>query len=75
MIIPPERLTEEVIRGIIESYISREGTDYGVEELSLAEKVADVLPSVMVGNVLISFDETTQTLTLLNKEQIHKAVS
>lgn len=73
MIIPPERLTEEVIRGIVESYITREGTDYGSQELSLAEKVADLMTPVLAGHILISFDEQTQSLTLLNKEQIHKA--
>ncbi|WNO09917.1 YheU family protein [Teredinibacter sp. KSP-S5-2] len=73
MIIPAERLTEEVIRGIVESYITREGTDYGATELSMEEKVAELLPLVLSGEVLISYDENGQSLTLLTKAQFHKA--
>ena len=38
MIIPWQELNEETLRNIAESFILREGTDYGAEELSLAQK-------------------------------------
>ena len=38
MIIPWQSLKEETLINLIESFILREGTDYGAEELSLSEK-------------------------------------
>ncbi|WP_018415871.1 YheU family protein [Teredinibacter turnerae] len=67
MIIPPERLTEEALRGVIEGYITREGTDYGEHELSLPEKVEALMPQVVLGEVLIVFDEESESVNLVNK--------
>ena len=38
--IPFESLTPEALTGVLESFVLREGTDYGEVELSFAEKVA-----------------------------------
>lgn len=70
LIIPPEHLTEEVIRGIIEAYIAREGTDYGEKELSLAEKVTRLLPQVLVGDIVITYDEESGSVNLLPKQDV-----
>ncbi|MFL0799965.1 MAG: YheU family protein [Agarilytica sp.] len=68
MIIPPEKLTVEALRSIVESVIIREGTDYGVREFTLDEKVGELLPKIHAGDVLISYDEESETVTLLPKE-------
>lgn len=75
MIIPPEQLSEETLRGVIESYITREGTDYGSEELSLADKVSKLLPQVLSGKVLVLYDEFLETITLKNREEVEKELS
>ncbi|HDL5154992.1 TPA: YheU family protein, partial [Mannheimia haemolytica] len=38
MIIPWQELEESTLHNILDSFILREGTDYGERELSLAEK-------------------------------------
>lgn len=38
MIIPWQQLSETTLHNIAQSFILREGTDYGVRELTLAEK-------------------------------------
>ncbi len=68
MIIPPEKLTIEALRSIVESVIIREGTDYGEHEFTLDEKVSELLPQVLRGEVLISYDEESESVTLLPKE-------
>ncbi|MFL0802115.1 MAG: YheU family protein [Agarilytica sp.] len=68
MIIPPEKLTLEALRSIVESVIIREGTDYGVHEFTLEEKVGELLPQVLGGEVLISYDEESESVTLVPKE-------
>lgn len=42
MIIPRQDLDPETLDNLIESFVLREGTDYGEYERSLADKVADV---------------------------------
>ncbi|STT24493.1 Uncharacterised protein family (UPF0270) [Klebsiella pneumoniae] len=42
MIIPWQDLDPETLDNLIESFVLREGTDYGEYERSLADKVADV---------------------------------
>jgi uncharacterized protein YheU (UPF0270 family) len=39
MIIPHHMLSPEALRGVIEACITREGTDYGAQEVSLNTKV------------------------------------
>ena len=69
MIIPPEKLTVAVLRNLVEAYINREGTDYGAVELSLEEKVNKLMPQVIKGEVLIVFDEESESVNLMPKEE------
>jgi uncharacterized protein YheU (UPF0270 family) len=70
MIIPPNQLSEDALQGVLEEFISREGTDYGEEELTLEEKVERLRPQVMRSEVVIVFDEFLETLTLVRKEDV-----
>lgn len=70
MIIPIDRLNKDVLQGIVESFISREGTDYGSIELSLAEKVENLIQQVEAGTVVVVYDESTQSVNLLPKHDL-----
>lgn len=70
MIVPPERLTEDVMRGILESYITRDGTDYGENELDMEDKVRQLLPQVLNGDVLIVYDEDSESINLIAKDDL-----
>lgn len=74
MIIPPQEITPEALASLLEEYITREGTDYGDVELSLAEKVARLHPQVMRGEVLIVFDEQAQCVNLVRRDEFRGAV-
>ncbi|MBF0368927.1 MAG: YheU family protein [Magnetococcales bacterium] len=65
MDIPPDRLSPEVLQGIIEEFINREGTDYGMSEVSLETKIAQILVQIDRGEVVIRYDERTQSCNLL----------
>lgn len=69
MIIPPESLSAEALQGVLEEFISRDGTDYGESELSLEAKVNRLRPQVMRGEVLIVFDEVLEGVTLMTQEE------
>ncbi|MFT5085157.1 MAG: hypothetical protein ACI9Y1_003215 [Lentisphaeria bacterium] len=67
MIVPAERLTIDAIRAVVESYISREGTDYGEFESSFEENVDQLMPKVISGEVAIVYDEESETVSLMVK--------
>ncbi|WP_044469852.1 YheU family protein [Mannheimia massilioguelmaensis] len=64
MIIPWQELEKETLINIVESFILREGTDYGMEELSLAEKTENLLSQIRSGNVTIFWSELHQTIDI-----------
>ncbi|MGD8175374.1 YheU family protein [Marinimicrobium sp. ARAG 43.8] len=69
MIIPYQQLSADALRGLIEEFITREGTDYGWEETSLERKVQQVHTQVERGEVVIVFDHASETVSLLTREQ------
>ena len=67
--IPSERLPSATLNAVIEEYILREGTDYGVQEVSLQSKIQQVEGQLARGDVLITYDPATETCTLLTRYQ------
>ena len=72
--IPAERLNAEIMTAIIEEFILREGTDYGVQEVDFASKVSQVTALLKAGEVIITFDPKTENCTLLTRQQFHREV-
>nr|WP_324259618.1 YheU family protein [Cellvibrio fontiphilus] len=67
MIIPYEQLSSDALQGLIEEFITREGTDYGLEEVSLATKVEQVKQLLQRRDVVVVFDFATETASLLTR--------
>jgi uncharacterized protein YheU (UPF0270 family) len=65
MEIPWQRLSNEVLDGVIEEFVSREGTEYGAEDYTLAQKVAQVRLQLRRGEAVIDFDPDTETCHLI----------
>ena len=62
--IPYRELSPDALRGVIESFVLREGTDYGAREFSLDEKVAHVMKQLERGEALIEFDPEFETIDI-----------
>src|SRR3954469_22792444 len=58
-------LEPDTLRAVIESFVLREGTDYGEHETSLETKVAQVLVQLQRGEAHITFDPTTQSVNVV----------
>ena len=69
MIIPINELESETLRSIAESIVLREGTDYGEEEISFDEKVAELLSKLNAGEVQIEYSELHESITLVTPDQ------
>lgn len=63
--IPLENLSEEALTGIIDNFVQREGTDYGVVEISYDTKILQIRKQIEKGQVKIVFDPNTETVTLM----------
>jgi uncharacterized protein len=69
MIIPYKQLSPEALHGLIEDFVTREGTDYGEQDFSLAQKVQQVEAQITRGDVVVVFDATTETVSLLGRHE------
>jgi len=67
--IAPEELSPEALRGVVEAYVTREGTDYGHRDIPLEEKVEDVMRQLRRGDARIVFDPESESVTLLAQER------
>lgn len=65
VVVPYTELSEELLRSVVESFVLREGTDYGVRELSLDEKVARVVRELRQGKARIVFDPECETVDIV----------
>ena len=63
--VPPDDLEPDTLRAVVESFVLREGTDYGADETSLETKVAQVLTQLRRGDAHITFDPTTESVNLV----------
>ena len=70
MIIPIADLTEDVLLNIIEGFVLREGTEYGEADVSLSEKVQQVLAQLRLGDVLLVYSELHETVNIIPKQQL-----
>jgi uncharacterized protein YheU (UPF0270 family) len=67
--IPYTELSPEALQGVLESFVLREGTDYGEREFSLEQKVAHVLRQLERNEAQIVFDPNSETVTLVVKSR------
>lgn len=72
MIIPWQDLDEQTLRNIAESFILREGTDYGVEELSLTQKTDNLLAQIHIGSAVIIWSELHESIDIKDKTEFLK---
>lgn len=61
----PGQLSPDALRGLIEEYVSREGTDYGPGEWTLDQKVEQVRRQLDRGEARIVFDLETETASIV----------
>jgi len=63
-IIPVNRLSPEALRGVIDEFISREGTDYGEREASPETSYRQVKHKLEQGLAVLIFDDETETTNI-----------
>lgn len=72
MIIPWQQVAPDTLDNLIESFVLREGTDYGQHELSLAQKVTDVKRQLKQGEAVLVWSELHETINILPRAHFHE---
>lgn len=70
VLVPAEALSPDALEGLIQEFVTREGTDYGLREYSLAEKVQHVKRQLERGEVVIAFDLERESATLVLRAEL-----
>jgi uncharacterized protein YheU (UPF0270 family) len=65
VVVPYRELLPETLRAVIESFVLREGTDYGLQELTLDQKVSRLMLQLDRAEAQILFDPNTQSVTFV----------
>jgi uncharacterized protein YheU (UPF0270 family) len=63
--VPHTELDTDTLRRVVESFVLREGTDYGEREVSLEQKLSHVVRQLERGEAQIVFDPNTQSIDIL----------
>lgn len=66
VVLDPDQLSPSALRGLVEEYVSREGTDYGHADWSLEEKVDQVFQQLDRGEARIVFDVELESVSIVS---------
>lgn len=65
--VPPARLGADLLRALLEEYVTRDGTDYGSRELTLDEKVQRLQGQLDTGDVRLVYESESEQWDLVSR--------
>ena len=63
--VPHAQLSAAALRGVVEAFVLREGTDYGERDVEHDAKVGQVMRQLERGEARILFDPVTETVDIV----------
>jgi uncharacterized protein YheU (UPF0270 family) len=63
-IVPIDRLSPEALRGVIEEFVTRQGTDYGEREVPAETSFGQVRRKLEKGLAVLIYDDETETTNI-----------
>jgi uncharacterized protein len=67
VVVPYTELEPELLQAVVESFVLREGTDYGEKEVSFEAKIARVIQQLKSGEARILFDPESDSVTIVSR--------
>jgi uncharacterized protein len=65
IVVPYSELPADTLRAVIESFVLREGTEYGAKDFTLPEKVAHVIAQLERGVAQVIFEPESQSVDII----------
>ena len=72
MIIPVEQIAPEILENIIKEFVLREGTEYGEQDVAVADKIIQVKKQLQNGSAVIVYSELHETVNIMSKEHFEQ---
>ena len=72
--VPPEKLAPETLQALLEEFASRDGTDYGERERSLAQKTASLRCQLAEGALRLLYDLESESWDIVAQDQARELV-
>ncbi|QDU32472.1 hypothetical protein KS4_05040 [Poriferisphaera corsica] len=69
MIIPVEKLSKDALEGLVQEYVTRDGTELG----EMGAKTERVMGMVKKGELLVVFDEVSESVNLMTEKENQEA--
>lgn len=67
--VPYQQLSEDALQSLLEDVATRDGTDYGEQEVPLETKVAQLKRQIQQGHAVIVFDPETESCNVISREE------
>jgi uncharacterized protein YheU (UPF0270 family) len=64
MDIPWQKIQPETLTALIDEFVTRDGTDYGLREANHQTKIEQVLKLIKAGKIKVVFDAETESCDL-----------
>lgn len=74
LLIPYQQLSAETLEALIEAFVLREGTEYGEQDISLSDKVAQVKNQLQADQLVILYSELHESVDIITKQQWRQLV-
>jgi uncharacterized protein YheU (UPF0270 family) len=74
LLIPYQELSADTLDGLIEAFVLREGTEYGEQDISLNDKVAQVKLQLQADQLVILYSELHESVDIITKQQWRQLV-
>lgn len=62
--IPYDQLSPQALEGVVEEFVTRDGTDYGEFEVALETRISQVINQLKTGKAVIVFDPESETCNI-----------
>ena len=69
MIVPYSELNPETLSAIIKEFVLREGTEYGIEDITVEEKIEQVQQQLKNGRAILVYSELHETVNIIPADQ------
>ncbi len=72
VLIPPASLESDTLQAMLEEFVSRDGTDYGLRELTLEEKVENLRQQILRGELELVYDLASEQWDLVDSDRLEE---
>jgi uncharacterized protein YheU (UPF0270 family) len=70
VIVPHRELSEAALQGLLEEFVSRDGTDSGYTKLSLQQRVDQVHRQLDRGEAVVVYNPATQSANIIPRRDL-----